>query len=338
MAQTDIKIPWDGWKIVRIIGRGSFGTVYEIERHMLNNTDSAAIKVISIPKDADALEMMRLASGYDDESVEQSLVTELSRVEREYSLMKRMSGNSNIVSCEDFSYVPHKDSPGYDVFIRMELLQSLQEIIRKSRKSGHSFPEEDVIKIGSDICKALKVCERFNVIHRDIKPQNIMISQLGDYKLGDFGTARSIEHTTQATFAGTLSFMAPEVFRREKYGKTVDLYSLGLVMYWLLNRYRMPFVPLGEAITPDLMMSAENRRASGEALDAPCDASPELSKIILKACAFRSDEQKNHSEILIKLFPFCPIIGYYIVISYRHFQYVQHADQQHSISAAETAC
>ena len=206
MAQTDIKIPWDGWKIVRIIGRGSFGTVYEIERHMLNNTDSAAIKVISIPKDADALEMMRLASGYDDESVEQSLVTELSRVEREYSLMKRMSGNSNIVSCEDFSYVPHKDSPGYDVFIRMELLQSLQEIIRKSRKSGHSFPEEDVIKIVSDICKALKVCERFNVIHRDIKPQNIMISQLGDYKLGDFGTARSIEHTTQATFAGTLSY------------------------------------------------------------------------------------------------------------------------------------
>lgn len=100
--------------------------------------------------------------------------------------------------------------------------------------------------------------------------------------------------------------MAPEVFRREKYGKTVDLYSLGLVMYWLLNRYRMPFVPLGEAITPDLMMSAENRRASGEALDAPCDASPELSKIILKACAFRSDEQKNHSEIHDKTFPILP--------------------------------
>lgn len=299
MAHADIKIPWVGWTIKKELGKGQFGKVYEIERQLLNSTEKAAMKVISIPRDEDALELMRLAYGYDDSAVAHSIVTQLTSVEREYSIMTKMRGHSNIVSCDDFSYVPHEGRPGYDVFIRMELLKSLQTVIREKRDNGQTFSEDEVLKIGADICRALKVCEVYNLIHRDIKPQNIMISPTGDYKLGDFGEARSMDHTTQASFAGTQSFMAPEVFKYEKYGKTVDIYSLGLVMHWLLNRYRRPFIPHDVPATPDLMAASENRRLSGEALEAPCDASPELSEVILKACAYMSkDRYRNADEML----------------------------------------
>ena len=112
MAQADIKIPWVGWTIKKELGKGQFGKVYEIERQLLNSTEKAAMKVISIPRDEDALELMRLAYGYDDSAVAHSIVTQLTSVEREYSIMTKMRGHSNIVSCDDFSYVPHEGRPG----------------------------------------------------------------------------------------------------------------------------------------------------------------------------------------------------------------------------------
>ncbi len=299
MADQNIKIPWDGWRIVREIGRGSFGTVYEIERQLYNNTEKAAMKVISIPRDRNALEMMMFTTGYDDSAVEKSINEELHRVEQEYSVLSKLSGISNIVSVADFACVPNAEMKGYTVFIRMELLKSLQALIQEKRRRGEFFTEEETIKLGMDICRALTVCEKYDIIHRDIKPQNIMVSSLGDYNLGDFGTARQIDHTTQATYAGTVSFMAPEVLKHQKYGRTIDIYSLGLVMYWLMNRYRMPFVsPEGIPAAQDLE-EAEQKRVSGEMLPPACDASPELNDIILKACSYSSgDRYRSASDML----------------------------------------
>ena len=66
-----------------------------------------------------------------------------------------------------------------------------------------SSPEKEVVKLGIDMCKALEVCHKKNIIHRDIKPSNIRISDEGDYKLADFGIARTLDHTTYVTGAGT---------------------------------------------------------------------------------------------------------------------------------------
>ena len=73
----------------------------------------------------------------------------------------------------------------------MELLTPLQKVTKERLLS-----EEEVIKLGKDICKALILCESRNIIHRDIKPDNIMISKFGDYKLGDFGVSKVMSHTT----------------------------------------------------------------------------------------------------------------------------------------------
>ena len=293
---NNIRTPWEGWRIAGEIGSGSFGTVYEIERNLYNSNEKAAMKVIHIPRDENEREMLLLSSGYDEAAAAESIDRELDRVEQEYSVMSSLKGISNIVSCEDFAYEKNADGLGYTVYIRMELLKSLHKLIQERKKNNTYFPEAEVIKLGKDICSALSVCEKHNIIHRDIKPQNIMISSIGDYKLGDFGTAKEIDHTTQATFAGTLSYMAPEVLRREKYGKTVDIYSLGLVMYWLMNRYRMPFVPHEGLPTSDVIRMADDKRISGEALPAPCDAGKELSAVILKACAFRSEDRYRSAD------------------------------------------
>src|SRR5699024_9266757 len=128
----------------------------------------------------------------------------------------------NIVSCEDFKVVPHEDGIGGDIFLRMELLTPLRQILREKTLS-----EEEIIKLGKDISRALILCERENITHRDIKPANIMVSRFGDYKLGDFGVSKVMDHATYATAMGTPEYQAPEVVHMEKYDHRADIYSLG---------------------------------------------------------------------------------------------------------------
>jgi hypothetical protein len=113
------------------------------------------------------------------------------------------------------------------------------------------------------------------------------VSQYGDFKLGDFGIARQIERTMSGlSKKGTYSYMAPEVFRGDEYGASVDTYSLGIVMYRFLNHNRLPFMPdFPNSITPHDKEDALRRRMSGEPLPPIPGADPSLNEIVLKACA-----------------------------------------------------
>ena len=287
---TDLqKSPWPGWETVQMIGRGSFGTVYEIRRELVNGTtESAAMKVITIPQNqADISEMY--GEGYDDESITATFRAHLKNIVAEYSLMRKLDGSANAVNCKDISYIQHSDGIGWDIFIRMELLTPLTKTL-----SG-TVPEETVLKIGRDICSALVLCKKYDIVHRDIKPQNIFVSPNGDYKLGDFGIAKTVEKTMGGTKVGTYKYMAPEVYNNRPYGSGADLYSLGLVLYWLLNDRRMPFMPLPPAkILAGQDEEARQRRLSGEPLPPPAHGSAELKAIVLKACAY-APEERFHS-------------------------------------------
>ena len=76
MADYYVEVPWPSWHIVRLIGRGSFGTVYEIERDLAGRKEKAALKVISIPKNETDIDEM-YGEGYDDESIASLLVSVL---------------------------------------------------------------------------------------------------------------------------------------------------------------------------------------------------------------------------------------------------------------------
>ena len=276
-----INVPWPGWQTVRLIGRGSFGTVYEIQRKLVDGaTESAAVKVITLPHNPSDIEQLH-NEGYDDESITASYQIQLKSIVAEYSLMRKMDGSANVVNCKDISYIQHEDGIGWDIFIRMELLTPLLKALPPQ------VPEELVIRIGRDICNALILCRKNEIVHRDVKPQNIFVSPNGDYKLGDFGIAKTMESTMGGTRIGTYKYMAPEVYNNQPYGSAADIYSLGLVMYWLLNMRRMPFVPLPpETMTAEQEEKAWLRRISGEKMYPPVYGSDELKRIIMKACAY----------------------------------------------------
>ena len=160
-----------------------------------------------------------------------------------------------------------------------------------------------VVKIGRDLCKALILCEKNQIVHRDIKPENIFVSRYGDFKLGDFGIAKNIEKTIGGTKIGTYKYMAPEVYNNKPYSFSVDLYSLGLVMYWMLNAKRMPFMPLPpEKIKASDGEESRYRRLSGEKIPEPMNGSDGLKKIILKACEYnREDRFASAEEMLVAL-------------------------------------
>ena len=286
----NIRLPWPDWKIVKYLGGGAYGKVYEIERNISGMQERAALKIVSRPKDESEIEEDD-KNGYDSESIVAKYTEILQDYIQEYKLMKELQGQSNIVSCDDFALEKNPNGIGGKIYIRMELLTPLQKVTKERLLS-----EEEVIKLGKDICKALILCENRNIIHRDIKPDNVMISSFGDYKLGDFGVSKVMGHTTAGTMTGTEGYIAPEVLHMEKYGKEVDIYSLGIVMYWLLNNRRMPFIEATGKLTPSKVNEASLRRYQGEKIPAPYNGSAELKQIVLKACEYRPKDRYTSAQ------------------------------------------
>ncbi len=288
------KAAWPGWETVRVLGRGSFGAVYEIQRNMLGEKEKAALKVITIPQSSSDIDEL-YGEGYDEESITTTFKEHLRSIVAEYSLMRKLNGCSNVVNCDDVRYVQHDDGIGWDIFIKMELLTPLAKALDRE------VPEEQVIRIGEDICKALVLCKKHNIIHRDIKPANIFVSDNGDYKLRYFCIAKTVEKTIGGTKIGTYEYMAPEVYHDRPYGNTVDIYSLGVVLYWLLNERRTPFLPLPPALPRNSDKElARKRRFQGEAIPAPVHGSAELKRIVLKACAYEPGERYQNAEEMLR--------------------------------------
>lgn len=281
------------WHIVRTLGEGSFGTVFEINRNDFGRTYTAALKAISIPKNEAELQTI-IDDGYTKETANTYLRDVVDKLVDEFTLMSELKGNTNIVSYEDHAVYPHENGIGWDIIIRMELLTPLTAYTKDKDLS-----EKEIIKIGKDICRALELCSKRDIIHRDIKPENIFVNDNGDFKLGDFGIARQVEKTqTGLTKTGTPTYMAPEVYRGDAYGAQVDIYSLGIVLYKMLNHNRAPFYPPFPApISYNEKELALRKRLDGDPLPLPDgNVSKELCDIVLKACAFNPEDRFATAE------------------------------------------
>ena len=285
---------YPGWETVRLLGQGSFGAVYEIRRDVLGLQERAALKHISLPQSQSEVEEL-LGSGYDEASITAQFRSYLADIVREYKLMVEIKGHTNVVNCDDIRCVQKDVGIGWDIFIKMELLTPMLKAMDRLET------EEQIVELGRDLAGALVLCRSRNILHRDIKPQNIFLSQDGDFKLGDFGIAKTAEKTGSGTKIGTYNYMAPEVFNNLPYGHEADIYSLGMVLYWLLNERRLPFYPMPPAVPlASDMERARLRRFRGEPIPAPLHGSPELRRIVLKCCAYDPRDRYRSAEELLQ--------------------------------------
>ena len=285
---------WPEWKITEKIGEGSFGKVYKAQRTERGKSFYSAIKIINIPGSQSELNSVRSETG-DDQSARQYFQNLVEECIQEISTMEYFRGNSYIVSVEDFKVMEYLDAIGWEISIRMEYLTSFMDYCAEKQ-----LTEKEVIKLGMDLSKALEYCRKLKIIHRDIKPENIFVSRFGDFKLGDFGIARELERTMSGfSKKGTYSYMAPEMYKGKKYDSRVDIYSLGIVLYRLMNHNRLPFMSLEKQfITYRDKENALNKRVAGEQMSIPVDAGEQFAHIILKACAYDPAQRYQTPEEL----------------------------------------
>lgn len=284
---------FDHWQIKEFLGSGSGGktAVFRLVR-----SDSgwgvSALKVINLIEERGDINAL---SDYRKREYEYAREECSKNAEQEVRLMDDLRGNTNIVDYLNHTFVDWSDDSGFgrDLLIRMELLKDLRSEIR----NGKIFSEREVLKIGRDICVALIRCHRKNILHRDVKPENIFRNKDGDYKLGDFGVSRVLDACPGAvasTGIGTYEYWPAEQMTG-RYDKRVDIYSLGLVLYELCNQNHLPFATSTYATSKEVSM-----RLAGEPLPSPSSASAMLARVILKACAFDPDERYQTAEELLK--------------------------------------
>ena len=282
---------WPKWKAVEEIGYGAFGKVYKAERVLSDKSIYSAIKVIELPNSQSEIEQLKL-NGFSEEDIKKYYADLKAVYENEILIMENLKSGSNIVKIEDYEVMDHEI--GFSIYIRMELLTSLSEY-----KKTHSFTNAEVAKMAIDICLALENCHEKNIIHRDIKPSNIFVSELGEYKLGDFGVSKEIINSNMTMSQnGSPSYMAPEMIRMEKYGKTVDIYSLGIVLYELLNNNRKPFYPTSGVYTIKDEEMAHRKKLEGEDVPSALNADEAMNVILKKACKANVDERYESASAM----------------------------------------
>ena len=280
-----VRSVWPEWELTEQLGAGQYGIVYKARKQGFAGDSFAAVKVVTIENES-------RESGFSPEQTDAYLASVARNYAREIRMMESVKGYSNIVNIEDYSVISSSGGKPWLVLIRMELLTPLYEYLE-----NREITEGEIVRIGTDLCRALEVCAAKKIVHRDIKPANVFVNTDGVFKLGDFGVARQILSYTSQTRTGSPDFMAPEMYNGSRpaadfeQAQSEDIYSLGMLLYWIANGRRMPFVKQAGLITADELTDAFTRKMSGEPLPAPLNASGALGSVILKACAYDPDDR-----------------------------------------------
>ena len=262
------KILDDRYEIIELIGSGGMANVYKALCHRLNRYD--------------AVKIMR------DETAAN---TELRRRFRAESQAVAMLSHPNIVSVYDVS---HSDDVEYIV---MELIDGIT--LKQYLQKKSVLDPAEVLDFTIQTAKALEHAHSKGIIHRDIKPQNIMLLKDGMIKVADFGIA-SLENTVEENngeTVGSVHYIAPEQARGEAPDARSDIYSLGIVMYEMLTG-RLPYVG-----NSDVEVAVKHMNTDPV---TPRDIVPsipeELERICLKAMNSNIDERyQTASEMLADL-------------------------------------
>lgn len=286
-----------GYNVTELLGVGAFGTVYKIEKSNASGQYIRALKHITIPNDKQYSDVLNSMGG-DVSKVDDYFTEMLKGIVSEIQILNELSekGVPHIVRYFENEIETSESPRRYDIYIMMEYLEPIENFIARN-----NFTVRDVVKLGIDVLSGLRACHENGVIHRDIKDDNIFVSKKGEYKIGDFGVSKILKNTSKAeSLKGTPNFLAPEVYLgKESYTKSIDLYSLGIVLYRLLNYNRNPFLPkFPEQFYANDEDIAFEKRMSGEKPELPSLGGKDIGDVIVKAISSRDERFQSAEEFI----------------------------------------
>jgi len=257
------------YKIIEDLGQGGMGRVYKALDTEIN--EKVALKLI-LPEIA------------EDEKT-------INRFQNELVLARKVS-HKNI--CRMFHLSKEKDT----YYLIMEYIQgqSLKSMIQMTRR----LSLQTAVHIAKQVCGGLAEAHRQGVIHRDLKPQNIMVDEQGNARIMDFGLARSLEGkkgTRLGAILGTADYMSPEQAEGQEVDHRTDIYSLGMVLYEMATG-KVPF----ESDSLFALLAKQKNEIPLEPLAVNPDIPEALNRLILK-CLEKKKEDRYQSaeEVLAEL-------------------------------------
>lgn len=311
---------WDNLEVKECINRGSFGVVFLCTGDKKTYARELAVKVV----ERDFGEDDRVNAEEEGISFDEYFRKREEAAKKEIALMVEGQG-SHIMPIHNYAVKEEADKSAFYVLIVMEKMDDdIRKTARnaamwmnpdktkKSEEEGKRDAEAYAKRLANHILTALAVLQNRKepILHRDIKPANIFIRKIDpekedggcenyDFYLGDFGIARILDDmVTNVTTAGTQAYMAPEI-ARGKADESSDLYSLGIILYQIVNHWRTPFMSGADR---KIQQEAYGRRVQVGTIPTPDGCSPEFAKFILKLCQFYPEERyANAKEALLEL-------------------------------------
>ncbi len=249
------------YQILKELGRGGMGIVFHAYDKQLK--EQVAIKILSplLGNDPDALE----------------------RLKREVSAARRIT-HTNIIRIHDITEINGLH------YISMEYFNGSS--LKEHMKRSGMLSQMQAFNIAAQVCDGLQAAHREGVIHRDLKPQNIILDATNRVKIIDFGLARTTQMeglTATGLIMGTPEYMAPEQVSGKKVDERADIYSLGIILYELFTG-RVPFT--GDSAIAVGFMQLKEEPAPPSQFNP--NLSPQIEKVILRALQ-KDPFQRYHS-------------------------------------------
>lgn len=307
---------WDNLEVKKCISRGNFGVVFQCTGGGKTYARDLAVKVVERDfGDDDRINAEDAGLSFDEYFQKKE-----DTARQEIALMVEGQG-SHVMPVHNYMI---KEEPDKSAFYVLIVMEKMDDDIRKTARSAALWQNPDrtkkpeaqgkrdaeayAVRLANHILTALTVLQNRKdpILHRDIKPANIFLRKIDpakedggcenyDFYLGDFGIARILDDmVTNVTTAGTQVYMAPEIIRG-KADESSDLYSLGIILYQIVNHWHTPFTS-GTGANGNVQQEAYVRRMQAEEIPAPDGCSPEFAKFILKLCRYDPEERYANAK------------------------------------------
>lgn len=269
MAESPYRIGGGRYEIRSLIGRGGMAEVHQAYDTLLSRV--VAIKMLRIDLAKDTVFLTRF---------------------RREALASASLNHENIVQVYDTGEQVVTAPDGTEVhvpYIVMELVEG--HTVHQLLTDGQPVPIKEAVEIMSGVLNALEYSHKRGLVHRDIKPGNVMLTNSGKIKVMDFGIARALEDSGQTmtstdAVVGTAQYLSPEQARGETVDTRSDLYSCGCMLFELLTG-RAPFK--GDSAVSVAYQHVAEMPPLPSAIAA--DISPELDRMVMKSLAKRPEER-----------------------------------------------